>query len=304
MLKKTLYFSNPAYLSKKQKQLVIKMEGMTDARGLPGPRTIPLEDIGMVVLDNPQITLSHGLISELSKEGAVVVSCDEKHLPNGMLLPMNGSHVQSQRWRAQLEATKELKDRLWKQTVEAKIQNQLLHLRERESVMGKMVYYKQNVQDGDSANAEGQAAAFYWKHIFPELDSFQRDRLGTPPNQLLNYGYAILRALTARCLAGSGLLVTLGIHHQNKYNSYCLADDIMEPYRPVVDRIVAAMISNGEDFTELNTDAKKQLLGVMTSDIKIGRQKSVVSRAMQRTCLSLANVFTGAGRKILYPVLY
>ncbi len=158
-----------------------------------------------------------------------------------------------------------------------------------------------NVRSGDPDNIEGRAAAYYWKTIFPHLPEFKRGRYEQPPNHLLNYGYAILRAVVARGLVSSGLLPTFGIHHRNKYNAYCLADDIMEPYRPFVDKVVCEIIANGEDYTLLSTSIKKQLLNIPAMDIKIEGEKSPLMVGLQRTTASLVKCFEGSLRKIVYP---
>jgi len=164
-----------------------------------------------------------------------------------------------------------------------------------------MIHWAKKVRSGDPDNYEGRAAAYYWKNLFPEILEFTRDRYGDPPNQLLNYRYAILRAIVARNLVGSGLLPTLGIHHHNKYNSYCLADDIMEPYRPFVDEIVCTIVENGEDFYEISKSIKQQLLEIPTVDVFIENKRSPLMIGVQRTTASLAKCYAGEQRKILYP---
>ena len=158
-----------------------------------------------------------------------------------------------------------------------------------------------SVKSGDSENYEAQAAAYYWKRVFPDSLEFRRERYGPPPNNLLNYGYAILRAIVARSLTASGLLPTLGIHHRNQYNAYCLADDIMEPYRPFVDYIVYQIIRNNGQHLEMSPSMKKALLEIPAMDVKIDGKKSPLMNAVQRTTASLAKCYEGAGRRILYP---
>jgi CRISPR-associated protein Cas1 len=168
-----------------------------------------------------------------------------------------------------------------------------------------MLYWQDSVKSGDPDNYEARAAAYYWKNIFSEfVQNFVRGRFETSPNNLLNYGYAILRAVTARSLVASGLLPTLGIHHHNKYNAYALADDIMEPYRPFVDEIVYGIVRNSSaNEIELNTKLKAELLQIPAIDVIIDGEKSPLMIAMQRTTASLHNCFAGTSRKILYPVL-
>jgi CRISPR-associated protein Cas1 len=314
MIKRTLYFGNPAYLSKKDDQLVIKtpeekksQEDETEQdpnqkykeRG--NINTIPIEDTGIVILDNQQITISQGLLAALLDNNTAVVSCNSSHMPEGLFLPLSVNQVQQEKFEAQINSSEPLKKQLWQQTITSKILNQAAHLRYKKIKAENMLKWAKDVKSGDPDNLEGRAAAFYWKNIFPKELEFKRDRYGLPPNQLLNYGYAILRATVARALVASGLMPTLGIHHHNKYNAYCLADDIMEPYRPYVDNIVCEIIENGEDFEELSTSIKKQLLEIPALTIKINNETSPLMVGVQRTTASLAKCFAGETRKIIYP---
>lgn len=321
MIKRTLYFSNPAYLSKKDEQLVIKFpsygksdqqeDNQSDENAEPDPnqkyrergneKTIPIEDIGIIILDNQQTTISHGLLAALLNNNCAVVTCDNKHMPTGLFLPLESHQEQSSRFQDQINASEPLKKQLWQQTITAKIFNQAMVLAKRLRQNENMKRWAKKVRSGDPDNLEGRAAAYYWKTLFPPELDFIRDRYGQPPNQLLNYGYAILRATVARGLVASGLLPTLGIHHHNKYNAYCLADDIMEPYRPFVDDYVATFVEDGEDFTELTSSTKKQLLTIPAMDILIGGERSPLMVGLQKTTSSLARCFAGESRKIIYP---
>jgi len=263
--------------------------------------SIPIEDIGIVVMDNHQITITHGLLDSLLENNSAVITCNKSHMPSGLFMPLATNDEQSQKFRAQIEASEPLKKQLWAQTVSAKIKNQACILKARGVNINNMITWSKKVRSGDPDNFEGSAAAYYWKNFFPMIPNFIRDRQGEPPNNLFNYGYAILRAIIARALVGSGLLPTLGIHHSNKYNAYCLADDIMEPYRPFVDQVVYSIVSNGEDFYELNTSIKKQLLEIATLDVLIEGKRSPLMVASQRTSASLAKCFEGEARKIIYP---
>lgn len=296
MIKRTLYFGNPAYLSKKNNQLKIKMPEEEEEK------SIPIEDIGIVIIDNPQITITHGALSSLLSNNAAVITCDRRHMPQGMFLNLDSGHIQSEMYAEQINASEPLKKQLWQQTMKAKILNQAALLKRKKIPITNMLHWAKKVRSGDPENYEGRAAAYYWDNLFPKMLEFKRDKDGEAPNQLLNYGYAILRAITARALAASSLLPTLGIHHSNKYNAYCLADDIMEPYRPFVDNIVYTIVRNGEDFYELSTSIKKQLLEIATVDVEIDNKKSPLMVGMQRTTSSLAKCFAGEVRKVKYPV--
>jgi len=266
-------------------------------------KTVPIEDIGMIVLDHHQITITHGCIAALLNNNATIITCNHAHHPTGMMLPIDGNDTQSERFRHQINASQPLKKQLWQQTVQAKILNQAAVLAERGVGHDNMLYWAKSVRSGDPDNYEGRAAGYYWKNVFPEKVEFFRGREGDPPNNLLNYGYAILRAVVARSLVCSGLLPTLGIHHRNKYNAYCLADDIMEPYRPYVDKIVLRIIDNGENFLELGNSIKSQLLAIATVDVQFEKGRSPLMVGLQTTTASLARCYEGRNRKITYPVI-
>lgn len=241
MIKRTLFFANPTYLSLRLGQLVIQR---TNASGEEEVVTRAIEDIGVIVLEHPQITLSHALMGYLTDHNVALVICNEKHMPTGMMLPLSGNTLQNERFRDQVNASLPLKKQLWQQTVRCKIANQAEVLRLcTDAPTGCMDKWAKDVRSGDPDNLEGRAAAYYWKQLFSEdYEHFVRGRFEDPPNHLLNYGYAILRAVIARALVSTGLLPTLGIHHHNRYNAYCLADDIIEPYRPYLDLHVLKLI--------------------------------------------------------------
>ena len=310
MIKKTLCFSNPAYLSFKNSQLVIKLPEVERNDALPDSfkqdavRTIPIEDIGVVVLDNKQITITQAVLDALLENNCAVVSCDGNHMPVGLMLPLDGNTLQSERFRYQIDASLPLKKQLWQQTIQAKISNQATALQRVVGCeVGNMRAWARDVRSGDPDNYEARAAVYYWRSFFPQYPDFERSREGEPPNNLLNYGYAILRAVVARALVGSGLLPTLGIHHHNRYNAYCLADDIMEPYRPYVDCLVADIVRKQGCITELTRDIKSQLLAIPVLDVNFEGRHSPLMIAVSRTTASLASCFVGETRKIAYPTL-
>jgi CRISPR-associated protein Cas1 len=303
MIKRTLYFSNPAYLNLKDQQLQIDLPHLKSLGERESKKQIPIEDIGVIVLDHHQITITHGCMAALLANNVALITCDKSHLPVGLLLPMDGHHTQSERYRYQIEASQPLKKQLWQQTIQYKILNQAAVLFERGIACENMLHWAKAVKSGDPDNYEGRAAAYYWKNVFPKKITFFRGREGDPPNNLLNYGYAILRAIVARSLVSSGLLPTLGIHHRNKYNAYCLADDIMEPYRPFVDQIVLKIIDNGENFLELGQSIKTQLLGIASVDVCFEKGTSPLMVGLQYTAASLAKCYEGNMRKINYPLI-
>lgn len=308
MIKRTLCFSNPAYLSTRDEQLVIKLPQVEGNADLPDSfkmrqiTTIPIEDIGVVVLDHKQITLTQALLEKLLANNCAVITCDSKHLPVGLQLPLCGNTLQNERFRAQLDASLPLRKQLWQQTVQCKIRNQATLLRKiRDVETANMFAWANDVKSDDATNLEARAAAYYWRNMFPNIPDFTRDRDGDCPNSFLNYGYAILRAVVARSLVSSGLLPTLGIHHHNRYNAYCLADDIMEPYRPFVDALVADLYDKHPLEEILTTELKRELLTIPTLEVRINGQRSPLMIACLQTTSSLTKCYLGELRKIVYP---
>ena len=308
MVKRTLCFSNPAYLSLKNGQLVIKMPELEKNNTLPESfkkefvKTIPIEDIGVLVIDNQQVTVTQGVLDALLENNSAVVSCNHNHLPTGLMLPLCGNTTQSERFRYQIDASQPLKKQLWQQTVQCKIRNQAAVLHQSTgTVVKNMLVWANDVKSGDSDNLEGRAAAYYWRNLFPQQPDFTRNPDGISPNNMLNYGYAILRAVIARSLVASGMLPTLGIHHHNRYNAYCLADDIMEPYRPYVDKLVIDLVGEIGFAEEIDTSIKMKLLQIPVTEVFIGGQRSPLMVAAQQTTASLFKCFSGELRKIAYP---
>ena len=292
MIKRTLYFGNSCYLSKRKDQLVVSLENDVE-------KTVPIEDIGMVILDHYQIKITQPVLQALTVNNAAVLVNDASHLPLGLLLPMASHTTYTQKLQFQINASQPLKKNLWQQTIKQKIRNQAALLRQQDIEAENMAYWALQVKSGDPDNYEGRAAAYYWQKLFD--GTFKRGRYGAPPNNLLNYGYAILRAVVARSLVASGMLPVLGIHHRNKYDAYCLADDIMEPYRPYVDRLVLN-ITDKETFSgELTTEIKRELLQIPVTDITINGNSGPLMVGMQQTTASLMRCFEGEGRKIAYP---
>ena len=312
MIKKTLYFGNPAYLSLRMEQMVIKLPEIEKATGISEVTkqqsvvTRPIEDIGIVVLDNKQITITQGLLEALLENNCAVITRDSNRMPVGLMLPLCGNTVQSERFQDQISASLPLRKQLWQQTVKAKINNQARILTICSQAESRcMKKWSDNVKSGDTDNQEAHAAAYYWKKIFSNikgLENFTRNREGIEPNNLLNYGYAILRAIVARALVSSGMLPTLGIHHHNRYNAYCLADDIMEPYRPYVDELVYNIVQRyGTGNLQLTKDIKAVLLSIPTIDVVISGKRSPLMVGVTQTTASLYKCFCGEQRLIAYP---
>ena len=308
MIKRTLYFGNPAYLSLKKEQLVVQLPEVVKNEDLPEKMkqesvvTIPIEDIGVVILDHKQITVTQGLMEKLLENNCALITCDSNRMPVGLMLPLAGNTIQTERFSDQINASVPLKKQLWQQTVQAKIENQAYVLDKMAGgVIKNMNAWAADVKSGDPDNYEARAAVYYWANLFPGIKGFSRNREGIPPNNLLNYGYAVLRAVVARSLVASGLLPTLGIHHRNKYNAYCLADDVMEPYRPFVDRLVFEIVAENENIDEITQPMKTRLLGIPVLDVMINGQRSPLMVAVGQTTASLYHCFSGEIRKIKYP---
>ncbi|WP_116787332.1 type II CRISPR-associated endonuclease Cas1 [Flavobacterium psychrotrophum] len=297
MVKRTLFFSNPAYLSTKNEQLVVSFPNDVKL-----PVTIPIEDLGYIVLEHPQITLTNGLICKLIENKTAVITCDKQHLPNALLQPLTGHSEQTERYRHQLNISTPLKKNLWQQTVSAKITNQAYHLSARGKDSKKLKRWAEDVKSGDTENHEAIAAAHYFQSLFNHIPDFSRNQKGIAPNGLLNYGYAILRAVTARAIISTGLLPSVGIFHSNKYNAFCLADDIMEPYRIYVDMLVYDVTQKNDNFEELTPELKALMLSIPAIDVVLEGKRSPLMVAMSRTTNSLYECYAGISRKILYPV--
>lgn len=303
MIKRIIYFGTNSYIHTRKEQLLAEFTETNKPDA-----SVPIEDIGVVILDAPQMTVSRGLLAKLLANNVAVIVCNEKHMPTGLLLNLDGNSVQQEIFRTQINASEPLKKNLWQQTIRHKIENQAGLLDAIEANSKKLKYWREKVKSGDPENVEAHAAAYYWKNIFTGMvDKFKRERFGTAPNSMLNYGYAILRAIVARNLTAAGLLPTLGIHHHNKYNAYALADDIMEPYRPFVDWIVREIIETNDDrdWTAddfmLNTEIKKELLKIPLIDVVIEDKTHPLMLAVQHTCTSLAGCFDKTSRKLIYP---
>lgn len=296
MITRSIYIGNPAYLKLKDEQMYIMEPSSNEMKG-----KVPVEDLGLLMLDHFQITISHQLIQKMMGNNVVVVSCDSHHLPHGIMLPLHGHTEHSDRVKDQLEASEPLKKQLWKQTIECKIENQKEVLRRLGNYYEPMIDYQNNVKSGDITNMEGIAAQHYWKYLI-SLD-FLRQRFGDSPNQFFNFGYAVLRSIVARSIVETGLLPVLGIFHKNKYNPYCLADDLMEPYRPFVDLLVMDWLTKNPNIEELTKEFKSHILQIATKDVLIDTKTRPLLVAVKTTATSLYKCYTGEKRLISYPEL-
>ena len=294
MIKQTLMFTSPVALSLKDKQMVITFKDNKDTV------TRPIEDIGFVIIENPQVSISVPLMNELAENNVSVVFCDKKQMPCTMLMTLEGNTTQQESYKYQIDASAPMKKNIWKQLVESKIRNQALFLNKVGKNGDVLKPYYMNVKSGDTDNREGAAAREYWGHIFE--DGFRREREGLPPNNLLNYGYTILRAAVARALISSGLYPAFGVFHRNRYNAFPLADDVMEPYRPFVDEIVYHLYYD-DMVKELDNHSKGKLLRVLFSDVKMGKVIRPLENALSLTTASLLKMFKGEIDKLSLPMI-
>ena len=307
MIKRTLYFGNPAYLSLSNSQLVVQLpesgnvEECGKKKNEKKSATIAIEDIGIVILDDKQITITNGCLQSLQENNVALIVCDARHMPQSLLLPLEGNSVQQERYDFQLACKEPLRKNLWAQTISQKIKNQASVLELLSLKSDYLVPLYRNVKSGDLDNKEATAATYYWQTIFAHLDGFNRYREGPPPNNWLNYGYAILRATMARSVVSAGLLPTLGLFHKSRYNAFCLADDLMEPYRPFVDHIVHGMVQNFGTTFDLDKVHKSVLLKIPVLDVLIDGEKSPLMLATQRTAVSLVKCYSGDQRKLVLP---
>ena len=292
MIKQTIFISTPRRLSLKNGQMVIEWKD-TDV----GKVTRPIEDMGCVVLEHQMISVTMPLLNELVKNNVAVILCDSKTMPSAMLQPLEANTTQAETLRLQMDVTEPIKKQAWKQIVEAKINNQAAMLEKYDMDDSTLRLLAKQVKSGDADNREGAAARAYWSTLFGT--NFRRERYGDAPNNLLNYGYAILRAAVARALLGSGLLPAIGIFHHNRYNAFPLADDVMEPYRVYVDEAVYSLKTKG--YSELDTHAKMMLLKILDCDVTLGKVTRPLQIALTSTTASLVRFYAHESKKLVLP---
>ena len=294
MLKRTLVFSNPMTLSLKNCQLVLAYKDDPDNKV-----TIPIEDIGVVIIEHQQVSITIPLMNALVEGNVQVVMCNNRGMPSAMLQSFEGNNLQGENLRNQMGAGEVLKKQLWKQIVEAKIRNQAALLNKVGQEGDRLKQYYQNVKSGDADNREGIAARIYFSELFGE--SFLRDRTVPGINALLNYGYAILRAATARALVSSGLLPAIGIFHHNRSNAFPLADDVMEPYRPYVDETVYDMALQAK--LDLTKEVKAEIINVLYADTQFSKVTRPLSVGLTLTTASLSKCFAKEQTKLSLPFM-
>lgn len=298
MVKRTIEISaEPAYLAVKLDQLLIRRPG-ADPRDPAA--SIPCEDIGLVVVDHPAVSYSHAALARLVEHGAAVLICGRDHLPAGMLLPLSEHSQIVWRMDEQLSAGRPLRKRLWQQIVVAKIRAQAAILPADAPERQKLLTLAREVRSGDPANVEAQAAKIYWSVWLGPGRPFRRDPDADDLNALLNYGYAVLRAGVARAIVAAGLHPALGIHHANRANAFCLADDLLEPLRPLVDACVRELA--GWNLTKVDARTKPSLLRLLAAEVSCGDSTGPLMVALHRMAASLANCFARTAKELTIPV--
>ena len=283
--------SEGRHLARYRGLMTVSADGVEDGR-------VPLDDIGVLLCNARGLTYSNDLLVELAKRGAAVVLCGRNYLPVAWIWPLEGHHIQALRMRCQLEASLPLRKRLWQATVKAKIgQQKRIALEMLGKPDGRLDELARRVKSGDPDNMEAQAARRYWPLLFGP--DFQRERFGEMPNPLLNYGYTVLRAATARAVAAAGLHPSLGIHHHNRYDAMCLVDDLMEPFRPAVDYTVARLVESG--CGEVTSEAKRALVGTLAADMRTERGTTPLETCLERAAQSLAQSFEDKRPALTFP---
>lgn len=292
MIKQTLFFSSPVSLSLKYNQIEIKFRDVDEII------TRSIEDVGVVIIENPMVHITIPLLSALANKNVAVVFCDDRCMPNSMLMPLESNTIQQEIYRIQFDVTQPTKKRIWKEIIESKIRNQAVLLNKLGLDGNVLKPYYMNVLSGDSDNREGAAAKIYWQQMFGK--HFVRNREGCYPNSMLNYGYTVLRAAVTRALLGSGLFPLLGIFHRNRYNAFPLADDVMEPYRPFVDYAVKQIYDFSSD-RNMSKDIKQILIRVLFSDVNIKGQMRPLQVALSITTASLVRAFKNKKECLIFP---
>ena len=300
MIKRTIEISqNSAHLSVRLDQLLIQTHDQPEEKHT----SIPCEDIGILLVDHQRNTYSHTVLANLAEHGGVMVVCGRNHMPAAMLLPL-ADHTQVV-WRVndQIAISRPLQKQLWQQLVQAKIRGQAANLEHDEKLQSKLKSIARNVRSGDAGNAEAHASRLYWRAWLGPDRPFKRgmDRKAPPPNNLLNYGYAVLRATIARAIVAAGLMPMLGLHHSNRSNAFCLADDLIEPFRPMVDRRARDLFTKG--MSELSQTTKAGLLQLLAEPVYLNDEKGPLMVSVQKMVSSLVKCYEGSSRTLDIPIM-
>lgn len=283
----------PARLSVRLDQLVIE-------RGEESPVTVPLEELSVMVVSHPAVTFTHAVVAGIASHGGAFVVCDDKHMPVGMILPLQSHHLQAERFARQAGASLPTRKRVWQQLVKAKVRAQGRLLQELGGDDRGLIALSKRVRSGDPDNIESRASRRYWPALFGD-SGFRRNRHADDCNRHLNYGYAVLRAIVARAICAAGLHPSLGLHHHNRYDTFALASDLMEPFRPRVDRAVAVYNARVHPYAPLEKEAKTALVQVLTERVPIEGEERTLFDAAARTASSLVQVYAGHRKHLVLP---
>lgn len=294
MIKRIIEISSPARLSLKNQQMVVEREGFETT-------TVPIEDIGILILDHPAVSHTQGLLTACSENNAAVVICDKKHMPSAVFLPLDGNSLHSKTINQQIQITEPARKRFWQAIVQTKIREQAKVLLHATGDNAPLPAYAARVKSGDPENIEAQAARIYWQKLFGQ--TFRRDPDGSGINSLLNYGYAVMRAAVARAIVGTGLHPSLGLHHHNQYNSFCLADDLLEPLRPAVDLKVHAISKKLHNELVLTPENKRELLEILSKECIVSGQRLPLMTSLHYYAASVRKVICGEAKCVEIPAL-
>jgi CRISPR-associated protein Cas1 len=282
-----------AHLSMRHEQLVIRADELAEV-------TVPLAEIAAVILTSPRITATQPALAGVMRHGGSIIVCDDTHQPTGMMLPLNANTMQTQRMLAQMRASVPTGKRLWKQIINEKVLSQAATLDFAGRKDAGLRALAKKIRSGDPSNIEGQASRRYWLALFDDPD-FRRRRDADDQNRLLNYGYAVLRAGVGRAICAAGLHPSIGVHHHGRNNPWCLADDLMEPYRPLIDRAVVELVGLYGKTCPLDREAKSRLVATLSERLGSHGEARTVFDWLGRTAASLAQVFLDAGDSLFYP---
>lgn len=294
MIKRIVDIAKPAYVHMKNAQLLIEHDKVVIG-------SIPIEDLGVVILQHPAIVITQAVVIACQQNNVAMVFCDERHLPYSLILPIGeGNTLHQKVLRLQVATKKPVTNRIWKQIVQQKIAEQertLLLAGVKTTLLGRLV---SKVKSGDTENHEAQAAQHYWPRLFGK--SFRRDYEAVGVNALLNYGYAVVRALVARAIVAGGLHPALGIHHHNQYNALCLADDLMEPFRPWVDLVVYQIWMENKKV-KIDQHNKQNILGLLSESVQMNKKTMPMMTACHYLVADFKRCLEGALTSIKYPAL-
>jgi CRISPR-associated protein Cas1 len=263
--------------------------------------TIPFEEIIAVIGAHRQLTFTQAFFARLVEAGGVFVACDEKSRPVALMLPLEGHYLQTEQFLLQAQVAQPVKKRLWQAIIQSKIKAQARTLKEIRGRDYGLEAMAERVRSGDTANMEGQAARRYWQYIFEDEPDFRRDRDAEGKNALLNFGYTMLRAITARAICGAGLHPSLGINHHNRYNAFVLADDLMEPFRPVIDKAVACFEFEDPLKPRLDQKAKRALYEALYCTVSLNEEQRTLFDVLTRMCASIVQVYKGNRKNMILP---